>query len=41
MLTYTIKIDLNYYNVTVNHYAVQMEPESTKASPSLQNHTFH
>lgn len=32
MLTYTIKIQLNFSGFTVQHYEVQMEPESIKAS---------
>lgn len=35
MLSYTIKIELNFYTVAIHQYVVQMEPESTKASPSL------
>jgi len=35
MLTYTIKTELNCSGFTVQQYAVQMEPESIKASHSL------
>lgn len=35
MLTYSIKTELNCSGFTIQQYAVQMEPESIKASPHL------